>query len=68
MPAHLRDAHYSGAASLGHGTGYDYPHDHPEGWVAQQYLPVEQQDKRYYEPTDNGREHEVRQRMERRRS
>ena len=68
VPAHLRDAHYSGAASLGHGTGYDYPHDHPEGWVAQQYLPVEQQDKRYYEPTDNGREHEVRQRMERRRS
>jgi putative ATPase len=68
VPAHLRDAHYSGAASLGHGTGYEYPHDHPDGWVAQQYLPIEQQDKRYYEPTDNGREHEVRQRMERRRT
>jgi putative ATPase len=68
VPAHLRDAHYSGAASLGHGTGYEYPHDHPDGWVAQQYLPTEQQDKRYYEPTDHGREHEVRQRMERRRS
>ncbi len=66
VPAHLRDAHYGGAASLGHGTGYEYPHDHPDGWVAQQYLPVDQSDKRYYEPTDHGREHEVRQRMERR--
>ena len=41
VPAHLRDAHYQGAQKLGHGAGYDYPHDHPEGWVAQQYLPDE---------------------------
>ena len=66
VPPHLRDAHYAGAKTLGHGTGYDYPHDHPDGWVDQLYLPVEQQTKRYYEPTDHGREHEVRQRMERR--
>jgi putative ATPase len=66
VPAHLRDAHYAGARSLGHGTGYEYPHDHPDGWVDQQYLPDPQQSKRYYEPTDHGREHEVRQRMERR--
>ena len=39
VPAHLRDAHYKGAQSLGHGVGYEYPHDHPEGWVDQQYLP-----------------------------
>ena len=40
VPAHLRDGHYQGAAVLGHGAGYDYPHDHDrEGWVAQQYLP-----------------------------
>src|SRR5690606_9661236 len=39
VPAHLRDAHYQGARSLGHGAGYEYPHDHPGGWVAQQYLP-----------------------------
>ena len=39
VPPHLRDAHYQGAQSLGHGTGYEYPHDHPDGWVAQQYLP-----------------------------
>jgi putative ATPase len=68
VPPHLRDSHYQGAQTLGHGTGYDYPHDHPDGWVAQQYLPTEQADKRYYEPSDHGREQEVRERMERRRS
>lgn len=66
VPTHLRDAHYQGAQSLGHGVGYDYPHDHPEGWVAQQYLPAEQLDKRYYEPTNHGHEAEVQRRMERR--
>ena len=39
IPAHLQDSHYKGAAKLGHGVGYDYPHDHPESWVDQQYLP-----------------------------
>lgn len=39
VPAHLRDGHYPGAATLGHGTGYSSPHDHPGGWVDQQYLP-----------------------------
>jgi putative ATPase len=68
VPAHLRDSHYKGAQTLGHGTGYEYPHDHPEGWVAQQYLPVPQADKRYYEPSDHGNEQEVRERMDRRRS
>ncbi|MCU1359474.1 MAG: putative ATPase, partial [Ilumatobacteraceae bacterium] len=66
VPPHLRDSHYKGAQSLGHGTGYEYPHDHPEGWVAQQYLPVAQADKRYYEPSDIGLEQEVRERMDRR--
>ncbi|MEM9515646.1 MAG: replication-associated recombination protein A [Actinomycetota bacterium] len=41
VPAHLRDAHYGGAASLGHGVGYDYPHDHADGAPDQQYLPDE---------------------------
>lgn len=68
VPAHLRDAHYAGAGSLGHGVGYEYPHDHPGGWVEQQYLPDSQRDKRYYQPTDHGHEHEVRQIMERRTS
>ena len=66
VPPHLRDSHYKGAATLGHGTGYDYPHDHPDGWVAQQYLPDEQRQKRYYEPTDHGNEHDVHERMQRR--
>ena len=39
VPAHLRDAHYASANQLGHGTNYAYPHDYPNGWVAQQYLP-----------------------------
>ena len=64
VPAHLRDAHYQGAKSLGHGVGYDYPHDHPDGWIEQQYLPTEQADKRYYEPTQNGAEAAVAERME----
>ena len=66
VPPHLRDAHYQGAKVLGHGVGYDYPHDHPEGWVAQQYLPEEQSDKRYYEPTHHGAEAQVAERMEQR--
>ena len=41
VPAHLRDAHYQGAAALGHGADYEYPHDHDDGWVDQQYLPDE---------------------------
>ncbi len=66
VPAHLRDAHYSGAATLGHGAGYDYPHDHPGGWVQQEYLPGEISGRRYYDPSDNGFEQEIRTRMARR--
>ncbi|MBU6317230.1 MAG: replication-associated recombination protein A [Acidobacteria bacterium] len=64
VPPHLRDAHYKGAASLGHGVDYDYPHDHPGGWVAQQYLPDELVDRHYYRPTRNGAEADVADRME----
>ncbi len=63
VPIHLRDAHYQGARSLGHGDGYDYPHDHPEGWVAQQYRPDEVLDRRYYRPTNRGYEGQVSARM-----
>ncbi len=68
VPVHLRDGHYAGAEKLGHGVGYDYPHDHAGGWVAQQYLPDEISDHRYYEPSDQGFEQEIRTRMERRNS
>jgi len=66
VPVHLRDAHYQGAQKLGHGAGYDYPHDHPEGWVPQQHLPNEVADRSYYEPSHHGFEQEIRTRMERR--
>ena len=56
VPPHLRDAHYRGAAELGHGQGYRYPHDRASGWVEQQYLPDELVDARFYEPTDRGHE------------
>jgi putative ATPase len=41
VPMHLRDAHYRGARSLGHGVGYVYPHDDPSGAVGQEYRPAE---------------------------
>jgi putative ATPase len=66
VPVHLRDAHYQGAQKLGHGAGYDYPHDDPEGWVPQPYLPEELGDRTYYDPSPHGFEQEIRTRMERR--
>ncbi len=56
VPTHLRDAHYKGAASLGHGEGYVYPHDDPSGAVEQQYRPEALQGRVYYEPTPHGAE------------
>ncbi|MFJ6213675.1 replication-associated recombination protein A [Streptomyces sp. NPDC092296] len=56
VPAHLRDAHYGGAKKLGHGQGYQYPHDLPGGIAAQQYAPDEVHGRRYYRPTRYGAE------------
>ena len=56
VPMHLRDAHYQGAKSLGHGDGYQYPHDDPDGWVAQEHRPPEVAGNVYYEPSDHGAE------------
>lgn len=56
VPKHLRDAHYTGAGALGHGTGYKYPHDYPGGWVQQQYMPDELIGHKYYFPKDIGAE------------
>jgi len=63
VPLHLRDAHYQGAASLGHGDGYQYPHNDPRGWVEQNYRPPEVDDHTYYAPSDHGFEEEVARRM-----
>ncbi len=56
VPMHLRDAHYKGAGSLGHGEGYIYPHDDPSGAVEQQYRPEALEGRVYYEPTSHGAE------------
>lgn len=56
VPPHLQDAHYKGAAKLGHGVTYKYAHDYPNHYVEQQYLPDEIKDQIFYEPTENGYE------------
>ncbi len=66
VPAHLRDSHYGGAKVLGHGDGYDYPHDDPRGWVPQEYLPADAAERHYYVPSSHGFEAEVRKRMDER--
>jgi len=65
VPAHLRDAHYAGAKRLGHGKGYQYPHDSEVGVSTQQYLPDPLVGRRYYEPTTHGHERDVSARLER---
>jgi putative ATPase len=61
VPEHLRDAHYQGAKRLGHGKGYKYAHDFPQHHVAQDYLG---EAKRYYEPSDQGVEKKIKERVE----
>lgn len=61
VPAHLRDAHYKGAANLGRGNGYKYAHDYPGHYVEQQYLPDEIKDARFYEPGELGCEQRIRE-------
>ncbi|MGW0810113.1 replication-associated recombination protein A [Nonomuraea sp. NPDC002799] len=56
VPGHLRDGHYPGAAKLGHGDGYKYPHDFDHGLVRQDYAPEQVRERRYYEPTRHGAE------------
>ena len=68
VPVHLRDASYPGARKLGHGEGYVYPHEAPAGWVRQQYRPEEIESRVYYRPGAQGREAELGEQLERRRS
>ncbi len=58
VPVYLRDAHYGGAAKLGH-TGYKYAHDYPNHYVEQQYLPDKIAGRVFYEPSDNGYEKDI---------
>ncbi|WP_129789996.1 replication-associated recombination protein A [Promicromonospora panici] len=65
VPPHLRDAHYAGAKQMGHGDGYRYAHDWPNGVAPQQYLPDVLAGSRYYDPSDRGYERQVSERLER---
>ena len=65
VPKHLRDASYRGAARLGHGRGYRYPHDDADGVVRQDYAPESVAGRRYYEPTRHGAEAKYAERSER---
>ena len=67
VPLHLRDSHYRGAQLLGHGKGYKYPHDYPEGFVNQQYLPEQLAGSRYYQPSEHGEEQRLAVLMKQRR-
>jgi putative ATPase len=68
VPVHLRDASYPGARKLGHGKGYEYPHDAPAGWVPQEYRPGDVAGRTYYRPTAQGAEAGVGEVLERRRA
>jgi putative ATPase len=60
VPRHLRDAHYKGAKTLGHGAGYKYGHDYEGGFVPQAYLP---EGRTYYAPTEHGLEKRIKERL-----
>lgn len=53
IPAYLRDGHYEGAKQLGRMQGYKYPHDYPNNYVKQQYMPDKLKDRKYYVPGKN---------------
>lgn len=58
VPTHLKDSHYPGAKTLGHGEGYKYSHQYKDHYVKQEYIPDK---KRYYEPTDIGYEKKIKE-------
>jgi putative ATPase len=61
IPKHLRDTHYKAAKKLGHGEGYKYSHDYEGAYVPQAYLP---EGRIYYEPSENGMEKRVKERLD----
>ncbi|MBQ9701245.1 MAG: replication-associated recombination protein A [Lachnospiraceae bacterium] len=65
IPAHLQDAHYKGAAKLGHGLNYKYAHDYKNHYVEQQYLPDGMEGVSYYHPTANGYEEVIGKHLDR---
>jgi putative ATPase len=63
VPVALKDSHYPGAKGLGHGKGYRYPHDDPNGVLEQQYPPDEAVGRDYYQPGRHGAERSVAERI-----
>ncbi len=59
IPSHLMDSHYKGAGKLGHGLDYQYAHVFPNHYVKQQYLPDGLEGSRFYEPTEQGYEKQI---------
>lgn len=64
VPIHLRDGHYQGAATIGHGDGYRYPHSYPEHVVPQDYFPPEIGDHTFYQPSEQGIEARTKERLQ----
>ena len=60
VPVHLSDSHYKGAKKLGKGIGYEYAHDFPKHFSKQQYLPDALVGRKFYEPSENGYEQNIR--------
>ncbi|GAV21717.1 ATPase AAA [Carboxydothermus pertinax] len=63
IPQHLRDAHYAGAKELGRGKYYKYPHDYPGHFVVEEYLPENLKGQRFYEPSEEGAENQIKKRL-----
>ena len=61
VPPHLQDAHYKSSSKLGHGVGYKYAHDYPNHYVEQQYLPDGLTGRKFYRPSENGYEKQIRE-------
>lgn len=61
VPVHLRDSNYKGAAKMGHGKNYKYPHDFSGNYLEQQYLPDEIAGTTYYDPCESGQEKDIKQ-------
>jgi len=64
VPIHLRNAPTKLMKELGYHEGYLYPHDHPEAYAEQQYLPDKIKNRIFYRPTDHGREKAIQERLE----
>ena len=64
IPAYLMDAHYKGAAKLGHGLDYKYPHDYPNHFCNQEYMPEGLRGRVFYELNEQGYEKQIKERME----